>query len=97
MGKSLRTITMTNAIKQYFQNIGILLEEEVMCNEGQKKCDLAGLDFHDNKAYCSIGIEIKQAKSDMNTGCGMNFTFDVNYLCVPFVFNINGKSIIFAL
>ena len=63
----------------------IMLSKEFPCN-GQCRCDLAGYEYHDDKPYASIGIEIKQSRSDFYSGRGLNFTFDVNYInyiCIP--------------
>ena len=60
------------------------LQEEVSCGEYHRnRCDLAGIEYVNGKIHNSIGIEIKQQLGDFKSGCGMNFCFDVNYLCVP--------------
>ena len=88
MCKSERTKRMTTLLLNHFNNwfddiSYVKLKEEVMCNTGQCRCDLAGFEYRNNEAYASIGIEIKQSASDFHSGCGLNFVFDVNYLCVP--------------
>lgn len=89
--KSQRTIDMALLVKSRFSQMkdsdsGYYcdLNSEVKCgNTGHKLCDLAGFEYLNGKRHNSIGIELKQLISDFKTGCGQNYTFDINYLCVP--------------
>ena len=89
--KSQRTIDMLLLVKSYFSQFRELetgyycdLNSEVCCGiNGKKRCDLAGYEYFNEKRHNSIGIELKQHMNDFKTGCGQNYTFDINYLCVP--------------
>ena len=89
--KSQRTIDMSLLVKSLFSQFrdpetGYYcdLNSEVPCGiNGKKRCDVAGYEYHNSKRHNSIGIELKQHMNDFKTGCGQNYTFDINYLCVP--------------
>lgn len=88
MSESERTKRMKYFLKQKFNrndsDYKLQLQEEVSCGEYHRnRCDLAGIEYVNGKIHNSIGIEIKQQLGDFKSGCGMNFCFDVNYLCVP--------------
>lgn len=91
--KQMRT-TLLNHFNSWKDELSyVSLSKEVLCNKGQCKCDLAGYEYQDNKPYASIGIEIKQSRGDFHSGCGLNFVFDVNYICVPS--ELVGEAIIY--
>jgi len=88
MSENERTKRIKYFLKQKFNrndfDYKLQLQEEVSCGEYHRnRCDLAGIEYVNGKIHNSIGIEIKQQLGDFKSGYGMNFYFDVNYLCVP--------------
>jgi len=88
MSTSVRTRAITAAVMRHFllwhDNYSrVELAAEVLCDSARRRCDLAGYEYHGDVPYASIGIEVKQSAGDLHSGFGLNFVFDVNYLCVP--------------